>query len=654
MFETSDQSIHVVSVGDDPSLLQLASLLQASHAPTVILQSEQGLHDLIDLLDASVPSGGFDAIHLYGHGTQGQQSLGGETISSDSLLAQRATWEQLKRFGHDETDLLLYGCKTGAGLDGDALVQSIAQLTGFDVAASDDITGIALTEYGSFPDWDLEVHVGAIQAVPEQSLRDWDGSLQLENWDDSGSYPFTAKPVRWRPDTTDSGVAIESAILRVPLDYSQPKQGTAKIALGRIPAQGQRPIGTLIFNPGGPGGSGIEALDFYPQTLSPRIQRRFHILSFDPRGIGKSTPTLQASPGLYPILPPNGSSDWTLSLNDSREAFRQANRKTQADNQDFINHLGTRNVARDLELIRQSIGDEKLNFIGVSYGTRIGYTYAEMFPDKIRTLVLDGNINPNGDFADLIVSAKGPDIAMRLVREKAPSIAAAFDEAYGILKEQPMDIGEGLEFTLGDYIQLVTFKFLLQGLITDVGQIAEYVIEAAANGDTQDEAMSWLRQLKSSMGSNDNAGGMFAVVNRLDYADSTSSQEQLSNVQDVVEFGPLGGPLAVSYAAGAEGFNLQPEPVPDMSQSRLRKKVKRLPVLITNATNDTVTPVFWGADRMTKAFKKHSLLQLVSTIHGITRAEDDWVNASVDKYLIHRKLPPSGTGPWQESFVNGV
>jgi pimeloyl-ACP methyl ester carboxylesterase len=653
MFEAHDQSIHVVSVSNDPGLLQLANLLQGSNVPTFILQPEQGLHDLIDLLDASVPSGGFDAIHLYGHGTLGHQSLGGESISSDALLAQRTTWEELKRFGHDETDLLLYGCKTGAGLDGHALVQSIAQLTGFDVAASDDITGIALPEQASSSDWDLEVQLGTIEALPEQSLRNWDGSLQLENWDDSGSYPFTVKPVRWRPDTTDLGVAIQSATLKVPLDYSRPEQGTAKIALGRMPAQGKRPIGTLIFNPGGPGAPGVESIPSYSQSLSPRIQRRFHILSFDPRGIGKSTPTLKASPGLYPILPPNGSSDWTLSLNDSREAFRQANIKTQADNQDFINHLGTRNVARDLELIRQSIGDEKLNFIGISYGTRIGYTYAEMFPDNIRTLILDGNINPNGDFSNLTVSAKGPDIAMGLVRKKAPSIAAAFDQAYGILKEQPMDIGEGLDFTLGEYIQLV-FSELIKGHVSVVGQIASHVIEIAANGQSQEEAKSKLRVDKSMIGSNENAGGMFAVVNRLDYADSTSSQEQLSTVQTVVEYGPLGGPLAVSYAAGAEGFNLRPEPVPDMSQTRLRKKVKRLPVLITNATNDTATPVFWGVDHMTRAFKNHSLLQLVSTVHGITRANDGWINGSVANYLIDRKLPPSGIGPWQESFVNGI
>jgi len=98
--------------------------------------------------------------------------------------------------------------------------------------------------------------------------------------------------------------------------------------------------------------------------------------------------------------------------------------------------------------------------------------------------------------------------------------------------------------------------------------------------------------------------------------------------------------LAVSYAAGAVGFDLRPEPVPDMSRKRLRQKVSDSPVFITNATADTVTPRFWAID-MTRAFKTHSFLELVTTFHCITAAQVACIHHPVEKYLIKRELPDS-------------
>jgi pimeloyl-ACP methyl ester carboxylesterase len=643
MHDPVDRSIHVVSAGDDPDLLRLASLLQASHVPTVVLQADQGLQDLIDLLGESLPSGGFDAIHLYGHGTKGKQSLGRDSISSNSLQAQGYLWSQLNRFVHDDSDLLIYGCKTGAGNEGSKLIQSLAQLTGLDVAASDDITGLATRRRSQDSDWDLEMHVGRIEARPAQRLTQWDGTLQLERSDDLEPYPFRVKPVSWEPSTTKPDQ--EFAVLKVPLDYDQPRKRNAKIALARIPASGKKPIGSLIFNPGGPGGSGLDELEYVASVLTDRIRKRFHIVTFDPRGVGSSTPTLKAAPGLFPILPPSGSSDWTQTLNESREIFRQANIQTQIDNQEFINHLGTRNVARDLELIRQAIGDQKLNYLGFSYGTRIGYTYAAMFPDKIRALVLDGNVNPSESLSDFTMGAKAPDIAMNLVREKEPMVAAVFDEAYGILEAKSIDIGGGLEFSLVDYIQRVSFGYLASGNLGFIEELSGVVIEAASGGDKQEEAKITLSEVKGRIQGNENAGGLFAVVNRLDYGDSYSEHEQLVNVRAVMESGPLGGPLAISYAAGAAGFDLRSEPVPDMSRRRLRQKVSGIPVLITNATADAETPRFWAV-KMTKAFANHSFIEFVSTIHCIIGARSSCVNGQLEKYLIKKQLPTSRICAW--------
>jgi len=149
-----------------------------------------------------------------------------------------------------------------------------------------------------------------------------------------------------------------------------------------------------------------------------------------------------------------------------------------------------------------------------------------MFPDKIRTLILDGNVNPFGNLADLAMSAKGPEIAMDLVRRKEPSIAASYDEAFAVLQEKPIDLGDGLEFDLGDYIQRVTLRYLLTGDLQFFEELSGIVVNVAANPSGNEEGMMTLTRVKNEIleVGNENAGGVFSVVNRLDCADAYDSQ----------------------------------------------------------------------------------------------------------------------------------
>ena len=156
---------------------------------------------------------------------------------------------------------------------------------------------------------------------------------------------------------------------------------------------------------------------------------------------------LQSCQQLFPVLDETGKVDWDNGLSKSRKQWRRANQACQIENSQIINHLGTRNVARDLNKMRQAVGDAELTYHGMSYGTRIGYTYAAMFPKKVRALVLDGNINPSGNFADLANSAVGADLALDFVNKHAPSVTEAFQRGDKILSRKPIDLTSGEQYT---------------------------------------------------------------------------------------------------------------------------------------------------------------------------------------------------------------
>ncbi len=190
------------------------------------------------------------------------------------------------------------------------------------------------------------------------------------------------------------------ATLPVPLDWTRPDGPTVDLAVGMIPASGAR-IGSLVMNPGGPGGSGLDFLDADP--VSPDLGRRFDLVSWDPRGIGASTPVRcgDAVPALQQADPDPDNAAEQAALDRAAAAVSS---ECDAEDAALLAHLGTEDVARDLEALRRALGDEPLNYLGFSYGTAIGQSYASQFPHRIRTMVLDGVVDPSVGFEDFLAA----------------------------------------------------------------------------------------------------------------------------------------------------------------------------------------------------------------------------------------------------------
>jgi pimeloyl-ACP methyl ester carboxylesterase len=185
--------------------------------------------------------------------------------------------------------------------------------------------------------------------------------------------------------------------LPVPLDYGNPTGRTIDLALDRHAATGNK-IGSLLINPGGPGASGVDGLEYVVSLLSPSITQHFDVVGFDPRGVARSAPVhCLSGPQLDRFLnldPAPTTAAGFQALVDASRAFDQG---CETMSGDLLPYMGTENAARDMDEIRQAIGDEKLTYLGFSYGTFLGATYADLFPGRVRAMVLDGAVDPSSN-----------------------------------------------------------------------------------------------------------------------------------------------------------------------------------------------------------------------------------------------------------------
>jgi pimeloyl-ACP methyl ester carboxylesterase len=205
--------------------------------------------------------------------------------------------------------------------------------------------------------------------------------------------------IDWGP----CGPALERflcATANVPTDYDDPTGPTTRIALTKLPASGppDQRLGTLFTNPGGPGGSGVDFVQQGAATIyPPAVLADYDVLGFDPRGVARSDPATcfptaadeQTSTLLTLPYPLSGTQEEEFTLGNLSLAER-----CQTQSPERFRHASTANVARDMDLLRQAVGERRLDYAGYSYGTYLGATYARLFPDRVGRFVLDGTVDP--------------------------------------------------------------------------------------------------------------------------------------------------------------------------------------------------------------------------------------------------------------------
>lgn len=287
--------------------------------------------------------------------------------------------------------LLATGCSGGGGTDG-ANTPDGGSVTGSPTSSAADGAGT-----GS----------GTGDEVIDRQADPGDGGTPVDDGSDpaTGSESpsgveatdFDVQPAVW----TGCGDGYECAEVAVPLDHDRPSGPTIDLALVRVPAAApDGAVGSILVNPGGPGGSGID----YVRSgfrLDRATMNDHHLVGFDPRGVGASNPLACGAEAIDGPLPDYDPDDDRERAELDRFARSLAER-CQAIDGDLLPNVSTNSVVADLDILRQAVGDERLSYLGLSYGTVIGLRYAERHPERVGRMILDGVVDPASTLTGLL------------------------------------------------------------------------------------------------------------------------------------------------------------------------------------------------------------------------------------------------------------
>ncbi|WP_181774050.1 alpha/beta hydrolase [Amycolatopsis pittospori] len=289
-------------------------------------------------------------------------------------------------------------------------------------------------------------------------------------------------PVQWGACTASQIVGVPAdqakfyscARYRVPIDHDNAALGTVDIAmLKRAAKTPDKKIGSLFLNPGGPGGSGFRMPIVATSYFQPQVLDRFDLIGFDPRGVGASNPlkcftTQEDAEDVFgaQVLVPISRQEISSTL----AAYRDYGQFCKNNAGALLNHMSTKDVVRDLDKMRAAVGDQKLTFVGFSYGTLIGSTYTGMFPKQSRAIVVDGNVDPALRTSDGVQydreRARGFEIALDAFLRKCAQVGQKcsfspgtprekFDEIRGYLRQQPIKLPDGSTYGINDFTEAV-------------------------------------------------------------------------------------------------------------------------------------------------------------------------------------------------------
>jgi pimeloyl-ACP methyl ester carboxylesterase len=469
----------------------------------------------------------------------------------------------------------------------------------------------------------------------------------------ASAVPTSARPATslasWGPcaraELADAG--FQCASLKVPLDRKSAKAGTITLALTRRPATGEadQRVGSLVFNPGGPGGSGLDAAPSTWDALPEDVKARFDLVTWDPRGIGASTPALRACAQPLPDRPLTGKVDWSAVVAGFQADLAAANADCQAGNARIAPHMGTNENVEDLDRIRAAVGDAKLTYWGMSYGTRIGYVYALKHPGRARAIVLDGSIDPAGTTLGLMQGGAGPDQALGSVAQAYPTVGNQLNRIVRTLAAKTVSLPRGQ--VLDRWIVLDPISQIVgsQDAYTSIAGYVDLINTALfGSGEAKTRAAGQLStvvaSLRKTSTNGGNAGGAFSIVNCLDYAGRPGLPAISQAVRYQVSLGPLfGGTLATEYGVGCAGLTLAPDPIPLITGSG-----SRVPVLILGSSRDAATVNQWTA-RMSRAFPASRTVTYAGGQHVVWAFARSWcVDYVADSFVMDLQLPRADIG----------
>ncbi len=444
---------------------------------------------------------------------------------------------------------------------------------------------------------------------------------------------------------------FECAQIRVPLDYTDPAGRSIKLAALRRPANSSRDrIGSLLVNPGGPGVSGkgyAQNADFY---FSPEVVDVYDIVGWDPRGVGDSTAVECLSDSQTDaFIAADGTPDSPTEVGQLRRMFRGFTAGCERGSGGLLPHIGTFDSARDMDILRSVLGERQADYFGASYGTELGATYAELFPERVGRFVLDGALDPK---------VSGTELAVGQLEGFQRAITAFVDDC---IARDGCAVGPTREAALGQLADLFAAADL-RPLASDSGRpVTESLAQLGVVAAMYSEAQGWptlrlalarafngdgtlLLALADSYSERNSDGTYSSNVNEAFPAISCTDRPETLSVRQIrtlvprfVSVSPLFGEWFAWAGAGCADW-----PVGDASFPQKLRAKGASPILVIGTTRDPATPYEWAVS-LARQLDSGVLLSRDGDGHTAYTSGNACIDDTVDAYLIDGVVPKDGT-----------
>ena len=457
--------------------------------------------------------------------------------------------------------------------------------------------------------------------------------------------PYYSQVPQWSPCEAE----FECTTVTVPLDYADPAAGDIDLAVVRHRATGGDPVGSLLTNPGGPGAGGVDFVTESMQfALGSAVVRDFDVIGFDPRGVGQSTAVAcydaaEMDAYLFDIpADPRGSAGWTRELEEASRAFAEA---CDANSGGILPFITTENSARDMDVLRAVLGDTALNYLGFSYGTFLGATYAKLFPDRVGRLVLDGAIDPSVSGLDVSTTqGLGFESALRAYMASCLDgrdcpFAGTVDDAMADLAtllasvdRRPIENSDGRMLGADSLVTAIITPLYAQGnwpaltaMLTDVlAGSAEYAFFIADFYYNREDGVYL-----------DNQTEAFRAYNCMDYP----LDEDPADVEAAHALLDEKAPTIAPYWKGPDPCDQWVYPPTGVREPIAAEGAA--PIVVVGTTNDPATPYEWSV-ALAEQLESGVLVTRVGEGHTGYNQGSACVDDAVESYLIDGVVPEDG------------